>query len=125
MLDIGRWMGALAVAASPLTLAGHAGRPVKAPEPKSEATGFTVADRHGDMAIVTSLRSGGPAERGGTKVGDEVHAVDGRRTRGAAAVRRDLRQTHRCRVDLDLRRGGHSVVATVGRCGQTAKLSTP
>lgn len=121
MPDIGRWATALAVAASPLTLAGHIAHSPKPLAHAIDAAGLTVADGRPGSAIITSLRSNGPAERGGIAVGDEVRAVDGHRTRGAAAVRHDLRHARHCRVDLDLRRGGHPVMATVGRCGRGGK----
>ncbi|WP_189338306.1 PDZ domain-containing protein [Sphingobium sp. SCG-1] len=120
MVDIGRWAAALAVAASPLALGGHAARPLPERRSAREPIGLTVADRRNDTPIVTSLRTGGPAEQGGIRVGDEIRAVDGHRTHGAVAVRRDLKQGSRCAVALDLRRAGHHVVATVGRCERDA-----
>lgn len=116
MVDIGRWAAALAVAASPLAWGGHAAHPPPQRRAAPEPIGLTVADRRTDTPVITSLRSGGPAERGGIRVGDEVRAVNGHRTHGATAVRRDLKQAPQCRVALDLRRAGHHVVATVGRC---------
>lgn len=123
MVDIGRWAAALAVSASPLALGGHATHIPATRRAMPESIGLTVADRRTDMPVITSLRSGGPAERGGIKVGDEVHAVNGHRTRGATAVRRDLKQAPRCHVALDLRRAGHHVVATIGRCEQSVRLA--
>ncbi|MGK2910736.1 MAG: PDZ domain-containing protein [Sphingobium sp.] len=113
-----RWATALAVAASPLTLAGHVAHSRKPVTHAIDPAGLTVADGRPGSAIITSLRSNGPAERGGIAVGDEVRAVDGHHTRGAAAVRHDLRHARHCRVALDLRRAGRPLMATVGRCGR-------
>lgn len=120
MSDMGRAFAALALAAIPLTLSGQVGRLRQNPVRPPDSMGLTVADGRRNGPVVTSLRSGGPAERGGIAVGDEVHAIDGHRTHGASAVRRDLRDAHHCRVAIDLRRGGHRLVATVGRCDRTA-----
>ncbi len=115
---IASWFTALTLAASPLALSSHVGQIRRAASPMPEPAGLTVADGRTNAAVVTSLRSGGPAEHGGMAVGDEIRAIDGHRTRGAAAVRHDLHDARRCRVAIDLRRGGHRLVATVNRCGR-------
>jgi S1-C subfamily serine protease len=119
---IASWFTALTLAASPLALSSHVGQIRRATSHTPEPAGLTVADGRVDgqpgAAVVTSLRSGGPAEHGGMAVGDEIRAIDGHRTRGAAAVRHDLHHARRCRVAIDLRRGGHRLVATVNRCGR-------
>ncbi|MES2270430.1 MAG: PDZ domain-containing protein [Pseudomonadota bacterium] len=117
--DMGRWLAALVLSASPLALAGRVGRLHAVSAAAPEPVGLTLADGRRDSAIVTSLRSDGPAERGGLAVGDEVQAVDGHRVRGAASVQHDLRHAQHCNVAIDLRRGGRPLVATVGRCGRT------
>ncbi|WP_413818558.1 PDZ domain-containing protein [Sphingobium sp.] len=118
---MGRGLAALALSASPLALSGHVHPlPTQTAAPP-EPAGLTVADGRRDSAIVTSLRSDGPAEHGGLAVGDEVQAVDGHRARGAASVRHDLRHAQHCNVAIDLRRSGRPLVATVGRCGRTSR----
>jgi S1-C subfamily serine protease len=114
--DIGRWLVVLVLAATPLALLNRPTAPRRTVA--SDQLGLTIADTRLHGAVVTSLRSGGLAERGGLAVGDEIRGVDGHPVRAAAATRYALHQLHGCHISIDLRRGGHRLVATIGRCGR-------
>ena len=65
--------------------------------------------------VVTSLRSGGAAWRGGVRVGDRLEAVDGVPVPGRAALLRMLAEDHARIIVLRLRRAGGTVDVRLDR----------
>lgn len=76
---------------------------MRAPAPLSGLTLGPLPSAGG--LVVTSLRSQGPAERLGVRVGDQVESVDGRRVDSMVALQRTLKTHGNAVVSVKLRRG--------------------
>lgn len=58
-------------------------------------------------AVVTSLRAGGPAIRGGVRVGDVIERVDGGRVDGPKTLTHAVERSDASDLDLVVVRSGH------------------
>jgi len=111
------WAGLLILSASPLVIltrlpsTGYEqGMPV-------DASGMTLADigpTH--EVVVTSIRTGGLAERSGLAVGDRLQAIGGRHPADWMMARHWLNERASCRIRINFLRDGAPSVATLNRC---------
>lgn len=111
---------AIPIAATPLLLSSWLARPVPAPAVATERAGLTLGEGRGRHVIVTSLRSGGPADRSGIVVGDELRDIAGQPITGAVMARRLINSPLRCDIAVDLRRDGLPHVARISQCSKKA-----
>jgi len=106
----------LLLAALPPLLSSRLARPAPAKPAHDERAGLTLGTRRDRQVVVTSVRGGGAADRGGLAVGDTLHAVAGRRITGAAMARRLIDDPRRCVMQVDFHRGSTARVARLRRC---------
>ncbi|HZV17839.1 MAG TPA: PDZ domain-containing protein [Sphingobium sp.] len=106
----------LLLATLPPLFASHLARPLPAAPARDDRAGLTLGTRPDRQVVVTSVRGGGVADRGGLAVGDMLHAVAGRRVTGTAMARRLIDDPRRCATRVDFRRGGAAHVARLRRC---------
>lgn len=111
------WLGVLLLSGAPLLILSRFPVTATASPAQREPEGLTMADvEHPAAIVVTSVRTGGPAERGGIRVGDRVRAIDGQRLSSHRTARQWLQASSDCRLRFDLVRDGAPIVATVDRC---------
>ncbi|EQA97614.1 putative metalloprotease with PDZ domain [Sphingobium wenxiniae] len=103
----------------PLFLAAQLARAPSAPVAISNRMGLTLGEDDRHRVVVTSLRSGGIADRDGLAVGDRLTSIAGRPVTGLAAVRKLVRAPGRCAIALTLDRHGISYRAIIWQCGKT------
>ncbi|MBT2189136.1 PDZ domain-containing protein [Sphingobium nicotianae] len=111
---------ALLLAASPLLLSSRLARPLP-PDAVTERAGLTLGADPRHRVIVTSLRAGGPADRSGIAVGDELREIAGRRVSGLAMSRQLLEDPARCDLLIDVARQGQLHLASLQQCDKTGE----
>lgn len=111
------WGGLLILSASPLALLTQLSPRAPGAEETRDASGMTVADIGGTHAvIVTSVQTGGPAERGGVRAGDRLSGIGGRHPADRTIAQYWLNAPGACRMRINFLRGGKPIVATLDRC---------
>lgn len=109
---------AILIAASLPLLSARLALVVARPDLTTDRAGLTLGEKRGPRVVVTSLRIGGPADRGGVAVGDEVNGIAGQPVTSAAMARRLIDDPVNCAVTVDLRRGDKSHVASISQCNK-------
>jgi hypothetical protein len=110
------WIALLLLSAGPLLL--MSALPVADPQPADDPVGLTLSEAGASTRlIVTSVRTGGPAEHGGVQAGDLLRAIDGRGAAGRKVAEHIFDEARSCHMRLDLVRGGAPLVAMLNRCG--------
>ncbi len=110
------YAAAMLLASMPPLLFARLARPTSAPVIVSGRMGLTLGEDGGHRPVVTSLRSGGPADRAGIAVGDMLRAVAGRPVVGLARARMLIQAREPCVVVLSFDRGGISYRARIWQC---------
>lgn len=110
---------AMVLAALPPLLATRWERAPSAPAVVSTRMGLTLGqdDRH--RIVVTSLRSGGMADRDGIRVGDQLTGMAGRPVAALAVVRKLVHAPGRCAMPVIFDRHGIPYRAIIWQCGKT------
>lgn len=86
----------------------------------SNRMGLTLGQDDGGHVVVTSLRSGGGADRHGIRVGDRLTGVAGHPVATLTAARKLVHAPHGCTVPLTLNRHGISYRTIIWQCGRTS-----
>ncbi|QUT04396.1 PDZ domain-containing protein [Sphingobium phenoxybenzoativorans] len=111
------WAGLLILSASPLMLLTQMPSDTPDADEPPDASGMTVADMsNAHEVVVTSVRTGGPAERGGLRAGDRLSGIGGRHPADGMMARHWLNESAACRIRINFLRGGAMNVATLDRC---------
>ncbi len=106
----------MVLAAAPPLLSSRFARQAPAPNIEIDRAGLTLAEERGRHVIVTSLRNGGPADRSGMAVGDELRDIAGQPVTGITMARQLINDPKHCDVAVDLHRDGLSHVARINQC---------
>jgi len=114
------YAAALALASVPPLLSARIAGPPSTPVVVADGIGLTLGEDGGRRIVVTSLRSGGPADHRGIAVGDRLERVAGHRVAGLNAVRRMIHARQPCTMALKLNRAGISYDARIWQCGESA-----
>jgi hypothetical protein len=111
------WAGLLILSASPLIMLIRLPPAHHEAEDMRDASGMTLADiGPAHDVVVTSVRTGGAAERSGMAVGDRLIAIGGRRPADWMVARHWLNDQASCRIRINFLRDGAPIVATLDRC---------
>ena len=101
-------------------LATRLERAPSAPTAVSDRMGLTLGEDDRHHIVVTSLRSGGVADRDGIAVGDQLTGMAGRPATTLEAVRRLVRAPGHCAMPLMLVRHGIPYRAIIWQCGKAS-----
>ncbi|BBD97148.1 hypothetical protein SAMIE_1006490 [Sphingobium amiense] len=104
------------LAAIPLILSMRYPRSPAAAVVVSDAMGLTLGEYAGRRVVVTSLRSRGPADRSGIRVGDLLDAVASRRVSGLIEAQRLIQNRLPCGETLHLHHGPIPYEARIWQC---------
>ncbi|MEC3947523.1 PDZ domain-containing protein [Sphingobium sp. HWE2-09] len=110
------YAAALALASVPPLLSARIAGPPSTPVVVADGIGLTLGEDGGRRIVVTSLRSGGPADHGGIAVGDRLERVAGHPVAGLNAMRRTIHAHRPCAMTLTLNRDGISYDARIWQC---------
>ena len=99
-------------------LATRLERAPSSPTAVSDAMGLTLGEDDRHRIVVTSLRSGGIADRHGIQVGDQLTGMAGRPTVTLEAARKLVRAPGHCAMPLMLDRHGIPYRAIIWQCGK-------
>ncbi len=110
---------AILLASLPPLLATQLERAPSAPAAVSNRMGLTLGEDDRHRIVVTSLRSGGMADRNGIRVGDQLTGISGRPVTALTAVRKLVRAPGHCAMPLMLDRHGIPYRAIIWQCGKT------
>ena len=92
--------------------------PIPAPAPAAERTGFTLGADGKRNVVVTSLRTGGPADQSHIAVGDIVRKIDGQRTTGVTMSRTLILKAAGCDITVELEHDGVRHLARLQQCAK-------
>lgn len=95
-------------------------RAPSAPAAVSNRMGLTLGEDDRHCIVVTSLRSGGIADRHGIRVGDQLTSISGRQVAALVAVRKQVRVPGHCAIPLTLDRHGIPYRAIIWQCGKAS-----
>jgi hypothetical protein len=107
---------AMLLAALPPLLATRMERAPLAPAAINNRMGLTLGEDDGHRIVVTSLRSGGMADRNGIRVGDQLIRIADRPVVGLAIVRNQFHAPDHCATALTFRRDGISSRSIIWQC---------
>ncbi|HEX7781641.1 MAG TPA: PDZ domain-containing protein [Sphingobium sp.] len=111
------WAGLLILSASPLVILTRMPSTGYGEDMTIDASGMTLADMGpAHDVVVTSVRTGGPAERSGLTVGDRLSAIGGKHPADWMMARHWLNERASCRIRINFLRDGAPIVATLDRC---------
>lgn len=108
------------LASLPLALSPRLARPIPmpTPSPAAERTGFTMGADGKRNVMVTSLRTGGPADQSHIAVGDVVRKIDGQRITGVSMSRRLILNAAGCDIMIELEHKGARHLARLQQCAK-------
>lgn len=109
---------AMLLAAVPPLLSVRLNHSPSTAEVVSNRIGLTLGEYAGRVVVVTSLRSRGPADRSGIRVGDMLDAVAARPVAGLAEAQRLIQTTAKCGMTLRFRHAGIPYDARIWQCGK-------
>ena len=104
------------LAAIPLVLSMRYPRSPATAVVVSDAMGLTLGEYYGRRVVVTSLRSRGPADRSGIKVGDMLDAVASRPVSSLTEAQRLIQSGLPCGGMLQLHHGPIPYEARIWQC---------
>ena len=111
------WAALLILSASPLVILTRLPSTGYGQDMPIDASGMTLADMGpSHEVVVTSIRTGGLAERSGLAVGDRLQAIGGRHPADWMMARHWLNERASCRIRINFLRDGAPSVATLNRC---------
>ncbi|MEC3912421.1 PDZ domain-containing protein [Sphingobium sp. CR2-8] len=110
---------AMLLASLPPLLATQWVRAPSAPAAVSNRMGLTLGEDDRHRVVVTSLRSGGSADRQGIKVGDQLTGIAGRPAVALEAVRQLVHAPGHCAMPLMFDRHGIPYRTIIWQCGRT------
>jgi predicted metalloprotease with PDZ domain len=113
------YAAAMLLAALPALFVARLERAPLAPAVVSYRLGLTLGEDGAHHVVVTSLRSGGVADRDGIKVGDQLTGVAGRSVVALTTARRLVHAPARCALPLMLSRHGVPYRTTIWQCGRS------
>ena len=110
----------VALAALPPLLSPRLAHPMPAPKISPDRAGLTLGSDRARQVVVTSLRTGGPADRSGIQVGDIVRQIGARPAGGVALARRLIDDPARCDIRIETERSGLRHMARLQQCAKEA-----
>ena len=110
----------VALAALPPLISPRLAHPMPSPKIITDRAGLTLGADRAHQVVVTSLRTGGPADRSGIEVGDIVRQIGTRSASGVALSRRLIDDPARCDVRMEIERSGLRHIARLQQCAKEA-----
>lgn len=110
----------VALAALPPLISPRLAHPMPSPKIIADRAGLTLGSDGAHQVVVTSLRTGGPADRSGIEVGDIVRLIGTQRASGVALSRRLIDDPARCDVQMEIERSGLRHMARLQQCAKEA-----
>ncbi|RJG54846.1 hypothetical protein D0Z70_10765 [Sphingobium terrigena] len=114
------YAAAIVLASFAPLLATRLARAPSSPTAVSDAMGLTLGEDDRHRIVVTSLRSGGIADRHGIQVGDQLTGMAGRPMVTLEAARKLVRAPGHCTMPLMLDRHGIPYRAIIWQCGKAS-----
>ena len=108
----------VALAAVPPLISPRFVHPVTAPKVMADRAGLTLGADKKHHVVVTSLRTGGPADRSGIEVGDIVTQIGSRPAASIALSRRLVNNPAHCDVRIEIDRHGLHHMARLQQCAK-------
>lgn len=111
----------VALAALPPLISPRLARPMPAPAVITDHAGLTLGSDRKHHVVVTSLRTGGPADRSAIAVGDVLRQIDGKPATSVVLSRRLINSPSHCDIRIEVERAGARHMARLQQCAKEAE----